>query len=67
MKIIAISCFALGTVLLFLAITQVTTRDWGALDVSLLDFYFVALPSYGLMMAGSLIAAGFVATFAPRP
>jgi len=67
MKIMGVVCFALGAVFLSLAVTQVLSRGWGPLDVSVLDSYFIVLPHYLLFIAGGLVVAGLAATFAPHP
>ncbi len=67
MKIIAVSCFALGAAFLLLAVTLIIQQGWAPLDVTVLDFYFVVLPQYLLLIAGGLVVAGLVATFAPHP
>ena len=67
MKIIAVSCFALGAAFLLLAITQVIKQGWAPLDVTVLDFYFVVLPQYLLLIAGGFVVAGLGATFATHP
>ena len=67
MKIVAVSCFALGAAFLLLAVTQVIKRGWAPLDVAVLDFYFVVLPQYLLLIAGGFVVAGLGATFAPHP
>ena len=66
MKIIAVSCFALGAAFLSLAVTKVIRRGWAPLDVTVFDFYFVVPTQYLLLIAGSFAAAGLLATFAPH-
>ena len=67
MKLLSILFFAGGVVFLILAVTQVLTRGWGPLDVTVFDVYFVVLPRYLLLVAGVLVIAGLVSTFAPHP
>lgn len=67
MKLLSVLCFAGGVVFLALTITQVLTRGWGPLDVSVFDVYFIVLPRYLLLIALCLLVAGFVAAFAPHP
>ena len=67
MKIVAVSCFALGAAFLLLAIMQVIKQGWAPLDVTVLDFYFVILPQYLMVTAGGFVVAGLGATFALHP
>ncbi len=67
MKIIAVSCFALGAAFLLLAVTQVIKRVWAPLDLTVFDFYLVVRPRYLLLIAGGIVVAGLGATIAPRP
>jgi hypothetical protein len=67
MKLLSILFFAGGVVFLILTVTQVLTRGWGRLDVTVLDVYFVVLPRYLLLIAGVLLIAGLVSAFAPHP
>ena len=67
MKIIAVLCFAVGATLLFLAAIQLISQGWRPIDVTVFDHYYVVLPQYLLLIAGGLVAAGFVATLAPHP
>lgn len=67
MKLLSILFFAGGVVFLTLTVTQVLTRGWGPLDVTVLDIYFVVLPRYLLLIAGVLLIAGLVSAFAPHP
>ena len=64
MKVIAVLCFAAGATLLFLAAIQLISKGWGPIDISVHDHYFVIVPQYLLLIAGCLIAAGSVGTFA---
>jgi hypothetical protein len=67
MKLLSILFFAGGLVFLILTVTQVLTRGWGPLDVTVLDFYFVVLPRYLLLIAGVLLIAGLVSASALHP
>jgi hypothetical protein len=67
MKLLSILFFAGGVVFLILTVTQVLTRGWGPLDVTVLDVYFVVLPRYLLLIAGVLLIAGLVSASAPHP
>ena len=67
MKLLSILLFAGGAVFLILTVTQVLTRGWGPLDLTVFDVYFVVLPRYLLLVAGVLLIAGFAAAFAPHP
>lgn len=67
MKILAVLCFAAGAAFLFVAALQLISRGWEPTDVALFDHYFVVLPQYLLLIAGCLVAAGLIATFAPHP
>jgi hypothetical protein len=67
MKLLAILYFAGSVVFLILMVTQVLTRGWGPLDVTVFDIYFVVLPRYLLLIVIGLLVAGFVATFVPHP
>jgi hypothetical protein len=59
--------FAGGGVSPILTVTQVLTRGWGPLDVTVLDVYFVVLPRYLLLIAGALLIARLVSVFAQNP
>ena len=57
-KLVSGVLFAGSTVFLILAVALALTK--GALDVSVLDFYFVVLPRYLLLVAAILFAAGWI-------
>ena len=57
-KLGSIVLFAGSAVFLILALVLVLTR--GALDVSVLDYYFVVLPRYLLLVAAILFTAGWI-------
>ena len=67
MKLLSILFFAGGAVFLISTVTQVLTRGWGPLDVTVLDIYFVVLPRYLLLIAGILLIAGLISAFALHP
>jgi hypothetical protein len=50
--------FAGSAVFLMLALVLASTK--GSLDLSVLDFYFVVLPRYLLLIAGILFTAGWI-------
>jgi hypothetical protein len=66
MKLLSIMFFAGGVVFLILTVAQVLERGWGPLDVTVLDFYFVVLPRYLLLISAALLIAGCVSVFAPH-
>jgi hypothetical protein len=66
MKLLSISFFAGGVVFLILTVTQVLARGWSPSDVTVLDFYFVVLPRYLLLISAALLIAGCVSVFAPH-
>jgi hypothetical protein len=66
MKLLSILFFAGGVVFLILTVAQVLARGWGPLDVNVLDFYFVILPRYLLLISAALLIAGSVSVFAPH-
>jgi hypothetical protein len=57
-KLVSGVLFAGSAVFLILAVALALTK--GALDVSVLDFYFVVLPRYLLLVAAILFAAGWI-------
>jgi hypothetical protein len=57
-KLVSIVLFAGSAVFLILAL--VLTLTSGALDVSVLDYYFVVLPRYLLLVAAILFTAGWI-------
>ena len=57
-KLVSVVLFAGSAVFLILAVALALTK--GALDVSVLDFYFVVLPRYLLLVAAILFAAGWI-------
>ena len=57
-KLVSIVLFAGSAVFLILALLLALTR--GALDVSVLDYYFVVLPRYLLLVAAILFTAGWI-------
>ncbi|MGA8618003.1 MAG: hypothetical protein WB660_05720 [Candidatus Sulfotelmatobacter sp.] len=57
-KLVSLVLFAGSAVLLILALVLALTK--GALDVSVLDFYFVVLPRYLLLVAAILFTAGWI-------
>jgi hypothetical protein len=56
---ISIVFFAASAVFLILALVLALTT--GALDVSVLDYYFVVLPRYLLLVAAILFTVGWIA------
>lgn len=67
MKPLSMLFFAGGAIFLMFTVTQVLTRGWGPLDMTVLDVYFVILPRYLLLIAGVLLIAGLVSASAPHP
>jgi len=57
-KLVSIVLFVGSAVFLILALVLALTR--GALDVSVLDYYFVVLPRYLLLVAAILFTAGWI-------
>jgi ABC-type Na+ efflux pump permease subunit len=57
-KLISILLFAGSAVFLILAVVLALTK--GTLDLSVLDFYFVVLPRYLLLVAAILFTAGWI-------
>jgi hypothetical protein len=57
-KMVSTVLFAGSVVFLILALVLALTK--GALDVSVLDFYFVVLPRYLLLVAAILFTAGWI-------
>ena len=57
-KLVSILLFAGSAVFLILALALALTK--GVLDVSVLDFYFVVLPRYLLLVAAILFTAGWI-------
>ena len=57
-KLMSIVLFVGSVVFVILALVLALTR--GALDVSVLDFYFVVLPRYLLLVAAILFTAGWI-------
>jgi len=57
-KLLSIVFFAGSAVFLMLALVLALTK--GSLDLSVLDFYFVVLPRYLLLIAGVLFTAGWI-------
>jgi hypothetical protein len=57
-KLISILLFAGSAVFLILAVVLALTQ--GTLDLSVLDFYFVVLPRYLLLVAAILFTAGWI-------
>jgi len=57
-KLVSGVLIAGSAVFLILAVALALTK--GALDVSVLDFYFVVLPRYLLLVAAILFAAGWI-------
>jgi hypothetical protein len=57
-KMLSPVLFAGSAVFLILALVLALTK--GALDVSVLDFYFVVLPRYLLLVAAILFTAGWI-------
>ena len=55
-KLVSIVLFAGSAVFLILVLVLAFTK--GALDVAVLDFYFVVLPRYLLLVAAILFTAG---------
>lgn len=58
-KLISMALFGGSGVSVILALVLALTK--GALDVSVLDFYFVVAPRYLLLVAAILFAAGWMA------
>lgn len=57
-KLISILLFAGSAVFLILAVVLALTK--GTLDLSVVDFYFVVLPRYLLLVAAILFTAGWI-------
>jgi hypothetical protein len=57
-KLMSIGLFVGSAVFVILALALALTK--GALDVSVLDFYFVVLPRYLLLVAAILFTAGWI-------
>src|SRR5580704_3304932 len=57
-KLVSIVLFAGSAVFLILALVLALTK--GALDVSVLDYYFVVLPRYLWLVAAILFTAGWI-------
>ena len=57
-KLMSIVLFVGSVVFVILALVLALTR--GALDVSVVDFYFVVLPRYLLLVAAILFTAGWI-------
>ncbi len=57
-KLVSLVLFIASAVFLILSLVLVLTK--GALDVSVLDYYFVVLPRYLLLIAVVLFGAGWI-------
>ncbi|MGE5052951.1 MAG: hypothetical protein ACM3WP_02210 [Acidobacteriota bacterium] len=57
-KLMSIGLFVGSAVFVILALALALTK--GVLDVSVLDFYFVVLPRYLLLVAAILFTAGWI-------
>jgi len=57
-RLISIVLFAGSAVFLLLALVLALTK--GVLDVSVLDYYFVVLPRYLLLLAAILFSVGWI-------
>jgi hypothetical protein len=57
-RLLSIVFCAGGAVFLMLALVLALTK--GSLDLSVLDFYFIVLPRYLLLIAGILFTAGWI-------
>ena len=57
-KLVSLVLFIASAVFLILALVLVSTK--GALDVSVLDYYFAVLPRYLLLIAVVLFGAGWI-------
>ena len=57
-RLMSIVLFVGSVVFVILALVLALTK--GALDVSVLDFYFVVLPRYLLLVAAILFTAGWI-------
>ena len=58
-RLLSVVLFAGSALFVMLALVLALTK--GALDVSVLDYYFVVLPRYLLLAAAILFSAGWIA------